>query len=252
MRLLADLHTHTVASGHAFSTVTELAHAAAARGLELIAYTDHGPSVPGGAHPWYFWNVKAVPPVIAGVRVLSGCEANVADTSNGLDIPDEVLERLDMVAVGFHPLTGFDERDAERNTAALVRAIRNPLVDVVTHPGNAEEFPLHMNEVVAAALECRVALELNDHSFDPASTRSVSVVAERAFAIAARDAGVVISIGSDAHYHTQVGCFDRAVAVAEEIGFPIGRVLNRDAASVIEFLTSKRARPRLASVDGGV
>jgi len=48
MRLLADLHTHTVASGHAFSTITELATAAAGKGLELIAFTDHGPSVPGG------------------------------------------------------------------------------------------------------------------------------------------------------------------------------------------------------------
>ena len=229
MRLLADLHTHTVASGHAFSTVTELANAAAARGLELIAFTDHGPSVPGGAHPWYFWNTKAVPPVIAGVRVLAGCEANVADTPNGIDLPDEVLARLDMVAVGFHPLTGFDERDVARNTTALVRAIRNPLVDVVTHPGNAEEFPVDLAEVVAAALASGVALELNDHSFDAASTRSASIDCERAFAIAARDAGAMISIGSDAHYHTQVGHFERAIAVAEEIGFPVERVIDRDA-----------------------
>jgi len=48
MRLLADLHTHTVASGHAYSTVTELAWAAADKGLELIAVTDHGPTVPQG------------------------------------------------------------------------------------------------------------------------------------------------------------------------------------------------------------
>ena len=88
MRLLADLHTHTVASGHAFSTVTELATAAAGKGLELIAFTDHGPSVPGGAYFWYFWNAKVVPPRIAGVRVLAGCEANVADTDSGLDLPD--------------------------------------------------------------------------------------------------------------------------------------------------------------------
>jgi putative hydrolase len=94
MRLLADLHTHTVASGHAFSTVTELAHAAASKGLELIAFTDHGPSVPGGAHPWYFWNSKVVPSVIDGVIVLRGCEANVADTDNGIDLPDAVLKKV--------------------------------------------------------------------------------------------------------------------------------------------------------------
>jgi len=248
MRLLADLHTHTTASGHAFSTVTELAAAAADKGLELIAFTDHGPSVPGGAHAWYFWNTKVVPQVLSGVRVLSGCEANVADSDNGLDLPDEVIALLDVVAVGFHPLTGFDERDADRNTRALVRAMRNPLVDIVTHPGNAAEFPLDIETVVSVAVECGVALELNAHSFDPTSTRSASVAAERAFALAARDAGAMISIGSDAHYHDAVGDFDRAVEVAEELGFPVERVINRDAASVLAFLRGKRERPRMAAV----
>jgi putative hydrolase len=245
MRLLADLHTHTVASGHAFSTVTELATAAAGKGLELIAFTDHGPAAPGGAHPWYFWNTKSVPDHIAGVRVLRGCEANVADTDNGLDLPDEILRLLDVVAVGFHPLTGFDERDRARNTRALVRVIHNPLVDIITHPGNSGEFPTDVDAVVAAAVECGVVLELNNHSFDPASSRSVSAAGERAFALAARDAGATISIGSDAHYHDLVGTFDEAIAVAEGMAFPIDRVLNRDEASVLAFLRARRERPSM-------
>jgi putative hydrolase len=247
MRLLADLHTHTVASGHAFSAVSELAGAASAKGIELIAFTDHGPSVPGGAHPWYFWNSKVVPQRIAGVRVLKGCEANVADSDNGLDLPDEILRLLDIVAVEFHPLTGFDERDRSRNTAALLRAMRNPLVDVVTHPGNEDEFPLDVDAVVAAAVEFGVVLELNDHSFDPASARSTSLATERAFAVAARDAGATISIGSDAHYHDQVGEFARALEVAEAMEFPRERVLNRDAAAVLAHLRARRERPRLGA-----
>ncbi len=250
IRLLADLHTHTVASGHGFSTVAELATAAAARGLELIALTDHGPSVPGGAHAWYFWNLKVIPETLDGVRILKGCEANVADTDNGLDLPDEILATLDVVAVGFHPLTGFDEATRARNTLALVRALSNPLVDIVTHPGNTDEFPLDVNAVVAAAVERGVAIELNSHSFDPASSRSASSYGERRFAIAARDAGALISIGSDAHFHDRVGCFDQAVAVAEEIRFPEARIVNRDAASVLEFLRDRRARPRLNAVAG--
>lgn len=245
MQLLADLHTHTVASGHAFSTVTELATAAAGKGLELIAFTDHGPSVPGGAHPWYFWNTKAVPSTISGVRILRGCEANVAESDNGLDLPDEILRLLDIVAVGFHPLTGFDDSNRASNTRALIRAISNPLVDIVTHPGNEEEFPIDVAAVVAAAVERGVALELNNHSFDPHSSRSAASDGERRVAIAARDAGASITIGSDAHYHDQVGTFDQALAVAEEIRFPIGRIVNRNAASVLEFLRDRRARPRL-------
>jgi len=249
MRLLADLHTHTVASGHAFSTVTELATAAAAKGLELIAITDHGPAVPGGAHAWFFWNSKAIPGTLSGVRILKGCEANVADTENGLDLPDEILSILDIVAVGLHPLTGFDDGNKARNTRALIRAIRNPLVDIVTHPGNVEEFPVDVNAVVEAAVERGVALELNNHSFDASSSRSASSHGERRFAIAARDAGALISIGSDAHFHSLVGTFDEAVAVAEEIRFPAARIVNRDAESVLAFLRDRRARPRLDFAD---
>ncbi len=248
LTLLADLHTHSVASGHAFSTVTEIAEAASAAGLELVAITDHGPAAPGGAHAWYFWNVRSVPVHIESVVVLMGCEANVSASSEGLDLPAEVLAGLDLVAVGFHPLTGFDDGDRAANTAALLRAMRNPLVDVVTHPGSAD-FPLEVETIAAAAAEFGVVLELNDHSFDPHSSRARSIDREVAFAQAARDAGGLISIGSDAHYHTGVGSFSHALEAVESLGFPPDRILNRDAASVLAHLRGRRPRPRLEALD---
>ena len=226
--------------------MTELATAARDRGLELIAICDHGPSVPQGAHPWYFWNLKVVPSVLGGVRILKGCEANVSpDSDNGIDLPDLILEQLDFVAVGFHPLTGFDERDRARNTAALMRVMANPLVDMVTHPGNEDEFPLDLEAVVAAAVEHGVILELNDHSFAETSSRSGGAAREREFAAASLAAGAPVAIGSDAHYHLHVGRFDAAEAVASELGFTEERLVNRDAASVLGFLLAKRERPRL-------
>jgi putative hydrolase len=246
VRLLADLHTHTVASGHAYSTVTELAVAAAAKGIELIAVTDHGPSVPQGAHPWYFWNLKVIPSVLNGVRILKGCEANPsADSDNGIDLPDEVLDKLDFVAVGFHPLTGFDERDRARNTEYLLAAMANPYVDMISHPGNEDEFPVDIAAVVEAAVRFNVIVELNDHSFAPTSARSTSAGREREFARSACAAGAPIAIGSDAHYALHVGRFDAACAVAEEIGITEDRLVNRDAASVLTHLLGKRERPRL-------
>lgn len=244
--LLADLHTHTVASGHAYSTVLESARCAAEKGLELIAVTDHGPTVPQGAHPWYFWNLKVVPSVIDGVRVLKGCEANPSlDSENGIDLPDELLRLLDFVSVGFHPYTGFDDRDRAKNTAALLRVIENPLVDQITHPGNEHEFPLDIDAVVAAAVRHRVILELNDHSFAATSSRFDSAEREREFARAACDAGAPIAIGSDAHFAFSVGRFDAALRIAEEIGCTADRLVNHDAASVMDFLHGKRERPRL-------
>ena len=70
MRLEADLHVHTVASGHAYSTVSEIVSAARTRGLGLVALLDHGPGCPGGAHPWHFWNMRVLPSTLDGVRIL--------------------------------------------------------------------------------------------------------------------------------------------------------------------------------------
>jgi putative hydrolase len=95
-------------------------------------------------------------------------------------------------------------------------------------------------EIVSTAVEHGVALELNNHSFDPRSGRSVGQATEREFAVAARDAGAWISLGSDAHYHTQVGDLANALAVVEEIGFPFERIVNRDAASTLAFLNARR------------
>lgn len=245
MRLTADLHTHTVASGHAYSTAAELAAAARAGGIGLIAITDHGPACPGGAHLWHFWNMKVLPSVLDGVRILKGVEANVADTPSGTDVPDEILSQLDFVAVGFHPLTGFDGGDRDRNTEALLHTVANPLVDMIVHPGNDAEFPVHLDAIVQAAASAGVIIELNAHSFDPRSSRAGSETREREFAEAALAEGAPIAIGSDAHFALHVGRFDAAIAVAEEIGLAEERVVNRTPEAVLEFLLGRRERPRL-------
>ena len=102
MQFVADLHVHTVASGHAYSTVAEIARVAADKGLALIALTDHGPAMPGGPHAYHFSNQTAIPDVIYGLRVLKGIEANVMDRRGRLDLDEFRLSKLDIVAVGLH------------------------------------------------------------------------------------------------------------------------------------------------------
>jgi putative hydrolase len=149
------------------------------------------------------------------------------------------------VAVGLHPECGFDDGDRAKNTEAMLRVIANPLVDMITHPGNDAEYPLDLGAIVAAAVKHRVILELNNYSFDHRSGRHASLTTERAFAEAARDAGALIAVGSDAHFHLLVGSFEHALAVVEEIGFPEERIVNRSAEAVLGFLQTKRERPRL-------
>jgi putative hydrolase len=102
-----------------------------------------------------------------------------------------------------------------------------------------------MDTVVEAAVRNNVILELNDHSFAPASSRSSSTQREREFARVAYAAGAPISIGSDAHFALGVGRFEAAVAIAEELGFAEERIVNRDADAVLGHLLAKRERPYL-------
>ena len=54
MKIELDVHTHTIASGHAFSTLQEMAQAAAGKGLKVLGITEHSPGIPGTCHPIYF------------------------------------------------------------------------------------------------------------------------------------------------------------------------------------------------------
>lgn len=248
LRLKADLHIHTIASGHGYCTYTENMQAAYEKGLELIAITDHGPQVPEGAHPWYFYNQKMTPSIYKGMRVLHGCEANVTPLSewnDGIDLPDLLLEALDFVQVGVHSLCGLDARDRDANTAAVIKAVSNPYVDQLNHPGNEEQFPLHLELVIEACYENNVIIELNNHSFDPHGSRAGSFAREMEFARAAYERGCPISIGSDAHYFTAIAEFSEALIAAEQIGIPDDYFVNYSAEKVLDHLQSKRPRNRI-------
>src|SRR3990172_5803131 len=152
LKLEADLHVHTVASGHAFSTVEEIVKAASLKGLKGIGLTDHGPALPGGAHPYHFWNQRVFPREMGGVRIFRGAEANIVNLKGEIDLAEEILESLDLVLVAFHLYCGYDGKSALENTKVLIKAMENPLVDGIVHPGNPV-FPIHAEEVVKAAKE---------------------------------------------------------------------------------------------------
>ena len=76
MEFLLDSHTHSLASGHAYSTTLELAAAAARRGLKLLCVTDHGPGMISTTTREYFFNFGVIDREIEGVEILMGAELN--------------------------------------------------------------------------------------------------------------------------------------------------------------------------------
>jgi len=239
MRLEADLHTHTIASGHAYSTVKELAEAAAERGVKLLAITDHGVNMPGGPHLYHFGNLKALPAEIAGVEILKGVEANIIDAAGHLDMPERILRQLDVVLAGFHAETGYTGHSVEENTAAMVAVLHNPYVQIIVHPGNPE-YPVDIEKVVQAARKTGKALELNDSSFRTSRPGSAPKCA--LFAKYAKRYGAYVAVNSDAHYCADVGRCEHAFSLVQEADIDADKVLNFSAERVKAFLKLQRAR----------
>lgn len=126
MKIELDVHTHTIASGHAFSTLQEMAQAAADKGLKVLGITEHSPGVPGTCHPIYFRNLHVVPRRMYGVELLLGAEINILDGKGNLDLDEDYMKMLDIRIAGIHSLC-YEYGTIEENTHGMVQVISNPL-----------------------------------------------------------------------------------------------------------------------------
>ena len=171
-KILLDAHTHTVASGHAYSSLQEMAKAAADKGLEVLGITEHGPSVPGTCPTLYFKNMFVVPRQMYGIRLLMGCEINILDTKGSLDLTDEQIGWLDLAIAGIHA-AWYKAGTKEENTEGLVNVIRNPKIHMISHPGDGS-CELDFEPLVLAAKEAHTLLEVNNHSLAPQRHKTVA------------------------------------------------------------------------------
>ncbi len=240
----ADLHTHTIASGHAFGTVMEMSAAAASQGLKMIALTDHGLNMPGGPHEYYFYKLLELPKVINGVEVLKGVEANIIDSNGNLDMPVGILENLDLVLAGFHCGTGYNGGNVDENTRAIIAALKNPFVHIITHPGNPQ-YPVDIEKVVMAAKVTGKILEINNSSFIFSRPGSSSRCKE--FLRKAVRSGTLLALNSDAHSSFEVGIMKEAIAAVNSAGINPKQVINNSIVSVREYLRTSKEELKKSS-----
>ena len=151
MRLVLDTHTHTIASAHAYSTVAEMARAAADRKLELLAITDHGPALADSSHKLHFMNYHVLPGELYGVRMLYGAELNILDFEGNVDLDEEILKRQDLCIASFHTAC-TKAGTMEENTQAYLKAMENPYVDIIGHPEDGY-IPVDFERLVKKAKE---------------------------------------------------------------------------------------------------
>lgn len=241
MRTLCDTHAHTVASTHAYSTVHDYFSMAKQKGLRLFAVTDHAPAMPDAPHFWHFGNMKILPRIVDGVAMLRGMEANILPEGRhsilghdlqALDIPDALLPFLDIGIASFHEPV-FPPSDQKTNTRAAIKAMQTGLCQVLGHPGNPH-YPLDQEEIVRAAKDNNVAIEINNSSFTHSRQGSETFCMKLLELVDRHDWKVVFA--SDAHAAWDLGEHAACIAKAKFIGFPEERVLSTSPSKLLTFL----------------
>lgn len=234
MKYIIDLHTHSIAGGHAYSTFQENVAAAYAKGLSVYGFSEHAPAMPGGPHPYFFENFKVLPDEYKGMRVLKGCEANIIDLEGHFDLDDSVLARMDYVIASMH-LPCVTSGTARENTDCLIKVMDNPAVQIIGHPDDSR-YPLEYDRLVQAAGEKRVLLEVNNTSLSPKSFRKGGLENVQTYLSLCKEYGVPVIIGTDSHFAPQIGDFTYADKVLTDIDFPEELVVNTSVEKLREYI----------------
>lgn len=230
MRDILDSHTHTIASGHAYSTLHEMVKAAADQGLELIGITEHSMAMPGTCHEYYFMNMRILPRRMCGIEVLHGAEVNIIDFKGNLDMEEYLLRMMDVVIASMH-MPCLKSGSCEENTEAVIGAMRNPYVNILGHPDDSR-FPLDYEAVVRTAKEEGVLIELNNNSLHPLGARQNPIPNDIEILKYCRKYNAPIILGSDAHTQEDVGNHRFVQILLEAVNFPEELIVNR---SVTEY-----------------
>lgn len=230
-----DLHMHTVASTHAYSTLHDYIAEAQQKNIRLFAITDHGLDMADAPHYWHFMNMRVWPRLVDGVAILRGIEANIKNIEGDIDCTGPMLDQVDVIIAGFHEPV-FPPQDKETHTAAMIATMARGDAHIISHPGNPK-YPVDIRAIAEAAAKYNVALELNNSSF--MHSRKGSEPNCRAIAEAVRDAGGLLSLGSDSHIAFSLGDFTHCERILQEVNFPQDQILNVSPRRVLDFLEQR-------------
>jgi len=242
--ICSDMHMHTTGSDGTCS-VEQIAEACRQRGYSYIGITDHSPAlrVAGGlTEEEIITQIQEIARLNkryrqAGIefRILAGLEADIL-TEGQVDVPDKAFERLDFVIGSLHQ--GFSP-DADKMTQRIIQALESGRIDILGHPTGRlllqrEPYGIHLNEVIEAAGELDVAVEINanPHRLD----------LDDVHARFAQQNGTLLSINTDAHEIAHLDFMQYGVYTARRGWIEPPSVINTwPVDQVKEWLAQRRA-----------
>lgn len=258
IRIACDVHTHTLFSRHAYSTLEENVRAASAQGFELLSVTDHFSCMLFEEQTLknfqYFINMGVWPREWMGVRLLHGCEADIVDVEGhlfGWDIPvtaniteeprrdstlkEKVFDGCDYVIASIHRTDFCDHATRAQNTQMYINALQDPKVLILGHVGRSG-VDFELDPVLEAARDLGKLIEINESSIaEPIKAkRSLSRCEEVATRCA--ELGCMVSFGSDAHVAPGVARYAHTKHLLEKIDFPEQLVACASAERFLAYL----------------
>lgn len=232
MKLVADLHTHTIASTHAYATITEMATQAQKLGLFAIAVTDHARTMPGAPGPFYFESLPVIPDYVEGVRLLKGIEANICDYYGNIDVEESLQHSIDIIVASLHTLTIDGEATVEKCTNAYLNLAQNPNVNIIGHSGS-DYFKYDYDTVIKEMAKQGKLIEINDSAFryNKSHKPNCIEIAKKCMKYGAR-----ICVDTDSHFTHTLGKADKTLHMLKDIDFPEKLIVNTDVDRMKAYL----------------
>jgi DNA polymerase (family 10) len=229
-----DLHSHT-AETDGRNSLAEMAAAARARGLRYLAVTDHSQAlrmVDGLDEDRLMRQAEEIDRLNAGMQgftLLKGIEVEILEDGS-LDLPDHVLQRLDVVIGSVHSRFQLSR---DQQTTRILKAMDHRYFSILGHPsgrliGEREPYAVDMAAVIRKAGERGCFLELNSN---PARLDLSDLHCQMA-----KEAGVLVAINTDAHSTAEFGQLRHGVNQARRGWLEAPDVLNTRALPALRKL----------------
>jgi DNA polymerase (family 10) len=222
--LRGDVHMHTVETDGR-NTIEEMAEAAKARGYQYMAITDHSKNLAmaNGLDDKraleHIQRIHRANDQIGGITILAGIECDIL-ADGALDLSDDVLAQMDIVIASVH---SHFAQERQEMTDRIVKAVSNPNVSLLGHPTGRlllrrDAYPVDMDAVMKAALQHKVAMELNSYP-DRLDLCDIHLRM-------ARERGIPIVINTDAHHTSHMDLIKYGVLQARRAWLQPSNVLN--------------------------
>ena len=232
-----DMHTHSLYSGHAYSTFEEMADYVRNTGLKGFCLTDHSPR--GGAMDAYIpLTFREMPRDFEGIRVYYGMEVDILDYNGNLNIIHPLEQLLDFGIFGFHDNQIEPGHSITECTQAVLAVFENPSFDLLAHPCR-RGYPLDTSSIVDAARKYNKLIELNENCLIRLGTDRgwyVEILEE------CRRKNVRIAVNSDAHFSRNIGRVCNSIKLLNEISFPEELVINTTVEKVEKYMEERERR----------